>query len=65
MTKPAPGTTIRVQVPGHRRAVDYVVVDQPAPVEDAVRAARPSRQHPGDYFGGVHTLLLEWIVPTV
>lgn len=62
--KPAPGATIRVQAPGRRHPVDYVVIDQAAPVDDAVRAARPSRKSPGDYFGGVHTILLDWIVPT-
>jgi hypothetical protein len=59
-----PGNTIRVQIPGQSHPFDYIVVDQPAAVENAVRAARPSRKHPGDYFGGVHTILLDWIVPT-
>jgi hypothetical protein len=65
--RPEPGTTIRVQAPGRRHPVDYVVVPS-AIIEvggtPAIRAARPSRKHPGDFFGGVHTILLDWIIPT-
>lgn len=59
---PAPGDTIRVHKPGAKRAYDYVVLDWPAPISDAVRAARPSRKHPGDFCSGSQVILLDWIV---
>lgn len=59
---PPAGTTVRVHIPGHAHAVDYVVLAEPAFVRDAVMAARPSRLHPGGFYGGKRTIPLEWIV---
>lgn len=47
--KPAVGETIRARI-GTRRPVDYVVLAYLA--DDVIRIARPSRKHPGDFFGG-------------
>lgn len=59
---PRSGETIRVLLPGRKRSVEYVVIDQLVAIDGAIRAARPSRKSVGDYFGGIHTLLIDWIV---
>jgi hypothetical protein len=61
-TMPAPGDVIRVLTPGHKRPQTYVVLDQPAAFCGAVKAAMPSRKHPGDYRSAPHNIPLEWIV---
>lgn len=60
--RPTVGSTVRVQIPGKPRAYEYVVVEHSDLLPGAFRAARPSRKHPGDYFGGFWLILPEWVV---
>lgn len=59
-TTPAPaiGDTVRARI-GTRRPVEYVVIRYLA--DDVILVARPSRKHPGDYFGGTKGLPLDLI----
>jgi hypothetical protein len=59
---PAIGSTVRVQTPGTKRPVEFIVIDHHGPISGSFSAARPSRQHPGNYYGGIRVILQEWIV---
>lgn len=57
--KPAVGDIVRTRHLGTRHPVDYVVISYLT--EDVLLVARPSRKHPGDYFGGTKGLPLEMV----
>jgi hypothetical protein len=54
-----PGDIVRSRFLGTRKAVDYVVIKYLS--DDVLLVARPSRKHPGDFFGGTKGLPVELI----
>lgn len=57
--RPQPGDTVRAVGIGTRRPVEYVVLGYIT--DDVLSVARPSRKHPGDFFGGIKGLPIEFI----